>query len=123
MSTTARAAQSDRTSLPADTCLARLARSRAGYLSCSTRAMPTVVPVTVRVLAGELRLELPDAQLAEQIVGQVVALGVGRPRRAWRSGWSVVARGPVSEVPGRPRSLVLDPQHLEGRTLTRTSQP
>jgi hypothetical protein len=85
--------------------------------------MPTVVPVTVRVVSGELLVDLPDAQLAEQIMGQVVALGVGRPRRAWRSGWSVVARGPVTEVPGRPRSLVLDPHHLEGRALARTGRP
>lgn len=120
MTSTTRTPQSDHGSLPAQTCLARLARSRAGYLSCSMRAMPTVVPVTVRVRAGQLLIALPEAELAEQVVGQVVALGVGRPRRAWRHGWSVVARGPVAEVPGHPRLLVMDPQELEGRTLTRT---
>jgi len=97
-----------------------LARSRAGYLACSARALPTVVPVTVHVLSGQLRLDLPDTHIAQQIVGQVVALGVGRPRRAWRNGWSVVARGRLVEVPDNPTTLVMEPQELEGRSLGRT---
>ena len=109
--------------LPVATCLARLARSRAGYLSCSARALPTVVPVVVRVESAQLLLQLPDAELAQQALGQVVALGVGRPRRAWRRGWSVVARGPLTEVPGDPRVLVMDPQVIEGRYLGRTGDP
>jgi hypothetical protein len=113
--------ESDRSALPREACLTRLAHSRAGYLSCSTRALPTVVPVTVHLISGQLVLELPDARTAQQVAGQVVALGVGRPRRAWRDGWSVVARGGLSEVPGRPRSLVLDPQELEGRSLGRAA--
>ncbi len=105
--------------LPPQACLARLARSRAGYLACSVRALPTVVPVSVEVRGGQLRLELPDAQLAQRLVGQVVALGVGRRRTLWRRGWNVVARGPVSEVAGVPYAVVLDPQDVEGHLVDR----
>jgi hypothetical protein len=122
MSSTARPARVEPGALPKETCLARLGRSRAGYLACSARALPTVVPVTVHVVAGQLLLDLPDARMTEQLVGQVVALGVGRPRRAWRTGWTVVARGPLSDVPGNPTELVLDPQQLEGRTLGRVDE-
>jgi hypothetical protein len=121
MSSATRAPRTDRDSIPAELCLTRLGRSRAGYLACSSRALPTVVPVTVHVVDGRLLLELPDARLAERLVGQVVALGVGRPRRLWRRGWSVVARGPLSDVPDHPTVLALDPQQLEGRTLGRVA--
>jgi hypothetical protein len=100
--------------LPVEACMARLGRARAGVLTYSDRALPTLVPVTMRVVGGQVVLHLPDSRLAELLAGQLVALGIGRPRRLVLGAWRVVARGVLLDVPGDQLSLVLDPQQLEG---------
>jgi hypothetical protein len=100
--------------LPAEACLGRLGRARSGVLTYSDRALPTVVPVTMRVVAGQVLLGLPDTRLTELLGGQLVALGIGRPRGRVLGAWRVVARGVLADVPGDQLSLVLDPQQLEG---------
>lgn len=104
-------------SLDAATCLHRLARSRAAYVACTTRAMPSVLPVRLRVREGTLLLGPVDPELAEQLDGQVVAVGAGRPPGVLRSGWQVVVRGSLSLAGEGSRMLVLDPRELEGCVL------
>jgi len=101
-------------SLDAATCLSKLARSRAAFVACTRRAMPTVLPVRLRVREGMLLLGPVDAELADQLDGQVVAVGAGRPPGLLRSGWQVVVRGSLSLAEEGPGMLVLDPQELEG---------
>lgn len=103
--------------LDAASCLNKLARARAVFVACTTRAMPTVLPVRLRVRQGRLLLGPVEPDLARQLDGQVVAVGAGRPPGGMRGGWQVVVRGSLSPAEGRPGMLVLDPQELEGSLL------
>lgn len=104
--------------LDAATCLNKLARSRAAFVACTRRAMPTVLPVRLRVRQGMLLVGPVDAELADQLDGQVVAVGAGRPAGLLRSGWQVVVRGSLTLAEEGHGMLVLDPQELEGCALT-----
>jgi hypothetical protein len=103
--------------LDAAACLHKLARARAVFVACTTRAMPTVLPVHLRLDQGTLLLGPVALDLADQLDGQVVAVGAGRPAGLLRSGWHVVVRGALTPAEGRPGTLVLDPQELEGSVL------
>ena len=82
--------------LSQDTCRDRLSRSRHGFLACTERALPTVLPAEMRLRHGRLLVTVSDPARRDQLLGQVVALGVGRRALWFRRGWRVVARGQIA---------------------------
>ena len=105
--------------LPALVCLQRLGRSRIGYLACSDRALPSVLPVSVRLTGTRLLLTAPNERFARLLLGQLVAVGAGRPPGILRDGWQVIVRGQVDPVAGMTRTVSLDPQDVAGSVLRR----
>lgn len=104
--------------LDAASCLARLARARAVFVACTTRAMPSILPVRLRIEEGTILLGPVEPDVADQLDGQLVAVGAGRPPGRMRHGWQVVVRGELSRDGEGTGVLVLDPQSLEGEQLT-----
>jgi hypothetical protein len=98
-------------------CLALLARCESASLACTVRALPTVVPVTVRVLQGTLRVALPTVADAARLVGQIVALGAAVPSTPRAEGWWVLVRGELVPLAAGGRVLARDARVVEGRAL------
>lgn len=110
------------TALSQQSCRDRMSRSRRGFLACSERALPTVAPVHLRLRAGRLLVTVHDPAFRDQLVGQVVALGIGRHDLWFRRGWRVVARGNVVPADAEDENdvaLALEPYELEGFTFAR----
>ena len=101
--------------LAPEDCRERLLHSRSGFLACTSRALPTVVPASLSVRHGQLLVTVHDQVLADQLVGQVVALGIGRRSLPFRRGWRVMARGQLGprDVSGTC-SLPMEPYQIEG---------
>lgn len=75
-----------------------------------------VIPVGLRADDGQLLLTVGAAKVSGLLVGQVVALTVGRNARRFRQGWSVTAHGRLGNtLPDG--SLPLEIAHLEGVTV------
>jgi hypothetical protein len=104
------------------TCLELVDRCGAGTLACTVRAMPSVVPVNVRVTSSEIQVAVDRLQHVERLVGQIVALGAGVAATPRSQGWWVVVRGELCERVGHPRWLLLRPFEVEGRALPATSK-
>lgn len=98
-------------------CLALLERCESASLACTVRALPTVVPVTVRVVQDSVRVALPTIADAARLVGQIVALGAAVPSTPRSEGWWVLVRGELLPLPGGGRVLALDALEVEGRAL------
>ena len=98
-------------------CLALLERCESASLACTVRALPTVVPVTVRVVHDSVRVALPTAADAARLVGQIVALGAAVPSTPRSEGWWVIVRGELVPLPGGGRVLSLAALEVEGRAL------
>lgn len=108
------------TPLSQETCRDRLSHSRRGFLACTEHALPTVVPAEVRLRQGQLLVTVHDAGLRDRLVGQVVALGIGRHALRFRRGWHIVARGQLGTADHEDEiALLLEPYQLEGVTFTR----
>lgn len=109
------------TTLSQDACRDRLSHSRRGLLACTQRALPSVVPVGVRLHQGRLLVSVHDDAVRDQLVGQVVALSVGRHPSGLRRGWRVVVRGQLGPADDeQDRTLALEPFQLEGVALGRS---
>ena len=108
--------------LSQEACRDRLSRSRRGFLACTQRALPSVVPAELEVRQGRLLVSVRDVVLRRQLPGQVVALSVGRRSSRLRGGWTVIARGRLGPAePPAGSSLQLEVAQLEG--ITYVSQP
>jgi hypothetical protein len=103
--------------LDAQTCLELLDRSGSASLACTTRALPSVLPVTVRVTSSQIRLVVDRAVDPDRLRGQIVAVGAGFPATPRAAGWWVVVRGEIRRERGSTRELVLEPSEIEGRAL------
>ena len=109
------------TVLAQDACRERLLHTRRGFLACTSRALPTVVPASLSVREGRLLVTVRDPVLADQLVGQVVALGIGRRSLLFRRGWRVMARGQLGpRTAGADGALPLEPYQIEGVTEGRS---
>jgi hypothetical protein len=104
--------------LSQDRCNDRLARGRRGFLAFTERALPMVAPAEVQVRGGQLLVTVYDAGLRERLVGQVVAVGIGRRALPCRRGWQVVARGQLRTT-DQGDALALEPCHLDGNSYRR----
>ena len=112
------------TVLAPDACRERLLHTRRGFLACTSRALPTVVPASLSVREGTLLVTVRDPVLAEQLVGQVVALGIGRRSVLFRRGWRVMARGQLGpRAASDDGALPLEPYQIEGVTEGRPPRP
>ena len=106
--------------LSQDTCRDKLLHCRRGFLACSARALPTLLPADLRMRQGRLLVTVHDPVLADQLVGQVVAVGLGRRPLLFLPGWRVVARGKLGPPDGDDNlALPLEPYQLEGATYGR----
>lgn len=103
--------------LAREDCLELLARCDSASLACTVKALPTVVPVTVRVVGAALRVALPPGSDSSRLVGQIVALGAAVPATAHTEGWWVIVRGELRALPGGERVLALEAFEIEGRAL------
>lgn len=103
-------------------CLSLLERCESASLACTIRALPTVVPVTVRVVQGSVRVALPTVADASRLVGQIVALGAAVPSTPRSEGWWVIVRGELVPLPGGGRVLALAAFEVEGRALAAASR-
>jgi hypothetical protein len=108
--------------LDTSTCLELVDRAGAGTLACTVKAMPVVVPVSVRVTRSAIELGAPDVGDHSRLAGQIVALGTGVAATPRSPGWWVVIRGELVEREGRRGSLVLLPFDVEGWALPATSR-
>ena len=104
------------------TCLELVDRSGAATLACTVRAMPSVVPVSVRVTRTAIEVGTSHAGDTSRLVGQIVALGTGVAATPRAAGWWVVVRGELYEREGHPGSLLLRPFEVEGRALAATAR-
>lgn len=104
--------------LSSETCRTRLSNSRRGFLACSQAALPTVLPVELRTADGQLLVTVHTAALRDQLVGQVVALSVGKHAFRYCRGWTVIARGVLSD-PKQDGALPLEIAELDGATYSR----
>jgi hypothetical protein len=107
--------------LDTPTCLELVDRSGAGTLACTVKAMPIVVPVSVRVTRSAIEVRAPDVGDTSRLAGQIVALGTGVAATPRSPGWWVVVRGELCERDGRAGSLVLQPFDVEGWALPATA--
>lgn len=103
--------------LDREDCLALLAHCESASLACTVRALPTVVPVTVRVVNHALRVALPPGADASRLGGQIVALGAAVPATAHSAGWWVIVRGELRGSAGSGRVVDLEAFDVEGRSL------
>jgi hypothetical protein len=108
--------------LDTPTCLELVDRSGAATLACTVKAMPVVVPVSVRVTRAAIEIGLPDIGDQSRLAGQIVALGTGVAATPRSPGWWVVIRGELVERGGRRGSLVLEPFDVEGWALPATAR-
>lgn len=112
------------TVLAQEACRERLLHTRRGFLACTSRALPTVVPASLSVREGTVLVTVQDPVLAEQLVGQVVALGIGRRPLLFRRGWRVMARGQLGpRAATDDGALPLEPYQIEGVTEGRSPRP
>ena len=109
------------TPLSPGTCRDRLALSRNGFLACSQAAAPTVLPVELRSVDGQLLVSVRSSAERAQLVGQIVALSVGKHAFRYCKGWTVVARGRLGRLQG-DGSLPLEIDQLDGATYPRQTQ-
>lgn len=103
--------------LDREDCIALLTQCEGASLACTVRALPTVVPVTVRVVGSALRVALPQGADASRLVGQIVALGAAVPATARSDGWWVLVRGELRGPVSAGRVLDLETFDVEGRAL------
>jgi hypothetical protein len=103
------------------TCRDRLASSRRGFLACTRSGLPTVLPVALRAQDGQLMLAATGDGLTEQLLGQVVALTIGRSAFRYRRGWSVTAHGRMGRVQSEGW-IPLEIAQLEGVTVVHPKQ-
>ena len=103
--------------LSREACLALLSQAQSGSLACTANALPTVVPVSVRVSGCELRVALPPEVEASRLTGQIVALGASVPATPGSTGWWVVVRGELHALAAADRVLALTAFDMEGRSL------
>lgn len=110
--------------LPARRCRELLLASSHGFVGCTYRALPLVVPADIDCVDGQLLVRVRDRQLCGPLTGQVVALTVGRHARPPLLGWAVMARGRVgAPVRGGSSSLPLDVGTLQGWTFGALAGP
>lgn len=103
--------------LDREDCLALLAQVDSASLACTVRALPTVIPVTLRVVGPTLRVALPPGADATRLEGQIVALGAAVSATASSAGWWVIVRGEMRGPVGAGRVLELEAFDVEGRAL------
>ncbi len=94
-----------------------LARCASASLACTVNALPTVVPVTVHVSKGGLRVAVPRGTDGHRLAGQIVALGAAVPATPHSEGWWVIARGELRPAGGDGAVLALEVNDLDGRSL------
>jgi len=104
--------------LGAGQCRDLLTASGHGILACTQAALPLVVPAEIECTDGQLYVLVHDRVLRGQLVGQVVALTVGRHCDGSARGWTVVARGRVGVASAEhPLALPLEVRELQGSTF------
>lgn len=85
------------------------------------------MPVDLQLEDGQLVVSVHDPSLSQQLMGQVVALSVGRQALWFRRGWTVTALGRLgsaeTEGPDDGRCLPFEVAQLEGLTFVKHSQP
>jgi hypothetical protein len=101
--------------LSQQTCRDRLASSRRGLLACTEGALPSMLPVELRVEDGQLLV-----RTRKELEGHVVALTVGKTAFRFCRGWNVVARGQLGP-PDERGFLPLEIATLDGTTHVRPS--
>ena len=106
--------------LQPDDCLELLKACTAGSLACTSRALPLVVPVLLKVVGTSVWLVMGDHSDPDRFAGHVVALGAGVPPTPRSDGWWVLVRGEVQAQQGPRTGLVLDTMDIEGRLLPAT---
>ena len=110
--------------LPAHRCRELLLTSSHGFVGCTYRALPLVVPAELACVDGQLLVRVRDRQLCGPLTGQVVALAVGRRARPLLPGWTVLARGRLGAPPeDGSSSLALDVGTLQGWTFEAGTDP
>jgi hypothetical protein len=110
--------------LPAHRCRELLMTSSHGFVGCTYRALPLVVPAEIAWVDGQLLVRVRDRQLCGPLTGQVVALTVGRRARPLLLGWAVMARGRLGALPGDGSSILpLDVGTLQGWTFEAGTDP
>jgi hypothetical protein len=110
--------------LPAHRCRELLLTSSHGFVGCTYRALPLVVPAEIACVDGQLLVRVRDRQLCGPLTGQVVALAVGRRARPQLLGWTVLARGRLGASPADgAASLPLDIGTLQGWTFEAGTDP
>lgn len=104
--------------LPASRCRDLLLASAHGFVGCTYRALPLVVPAELACVDGELLVRVRDRRLCGRLTGQVVALTVGQHARPPRLGWTVTACGRFGAPhPDGTSSLALEVGTLQGFTF------
>jgi len=106
--------------LDGHTCLELLDRCGAASLAVTAKALPTVLPTTVRVTSSEILLAVSSCPEPERLEGQIVALGAGIAPAPRSQGWWVVVRGELRAKDVAARIFVLVPYEVEGRALPAT---
>ena len=110
--------------LPASRCRELLLASSHGFVACTRRALPLVVPAQIVCVDGQLLVQVRDRRLCGPLTGQVVSLTVGRHPRARRLGWTVIACGRFGDPSGDGSSgLPLDVGTLQGWTFEALAGP
>lgn len=111
----------ERAALPQSICRDRLASRHRGFLAFTRAALPTVTPVDLRTHDGQLLVAVHAAADPDALVGQIVALTVGKGAFRYRRGWTVTARGQLGAVRA-DGFLPLEIAELDGATLVRALQ-
>jgi hypothetical protein len=109
------------TPLSPGTCRDRLTLSRRGFLACTQDAAPTVLPVELRSFDGQLLVTVRSSADQSHLVGQVVAVSVGKHAFRYCKGWTVVARGRLGRLQ-TDGSYPLEIDQLDGATYPRKTQ-
>jgi hypothetical protein len=97
-------------------CLELLDRCGAASLACTANALPSVLPVTVRVTSSAILIGADARADTHRLTGQIVAIGAGVAATPRSGGWWVVVRGELRED-GAAGTFVLEPYEIEGRAL------
>jgi hypothetical protein len=111
----------ERAPLGQNACRDRLAGSRRGHLACTYGGLPAVLAVDLRTEDGRLLLSGLAHPVRDNLVGQVVALSVGKNAFRYCRGWSVTAHGRVGAVLP-DGSLPLELASLDGVTVVHPKQ-
>ena len=110
--------------LPASRCRELLLASSHGFVGCTYRALPLVVPAEIACVDGQLLVRVRDRQRCGPLTGQVVALTVGRYARPLLLGWTVVACGRLgTPLTDGSWSLPLEIGTLQGWTYEALDDP